>query len=255
MTSERGQCETRPHTHQHAEAPSGPGAADHHDGGHAHGEDTAPRWDAQFWDERYGSSPALWSGHVNPVVRDETAALRPGRALDVGCGEGGDALWLAEHGWDVLGVDVSRVALDRAATRARETGMSARTTWEHRDLLSWSPPAATYDLVTVAFVHLAGDQRRQVYASLAQAVAPGGTFLVVAHHPDDLGVVPGPPHPELFFTAAELTSDLQSAEGFWEVVTAEARPRPGHHPDDHPVTLHDTVLRARRLDHEVGIES
>ena len=232
------------HGHQHRHA-------DQHDAEQAAIPDVTPRWDAEFWDERYGSAPALWSGHVNGVVRDEVATLRPGRALDVGCGEGGDALWLAEQGWDVLGVDVSRVALDRAAARARETGLSARTTWEHRDLLTWSPPAAAYDLVTVAFVHLAGDQRRQVYASLANAVAPGGTFLVAAHHPDDVGVVPRPPHPELFFTAEELTDDLHAGPGVWEVVTAEARPRPGHHPDGHPVTLHDTVLRARRRDDEV----
>lgn len=239
---------------EHNHAPAGPGGAERRDGGHAHGGEAAPRWDAEFWDERYGSSPALWSGHVNAVLRDEVATLPPGRALDVGCGEGGDALWLAEQGWDVLGVDVSRVALDRAATRARETGMSARTAWEHRDLLTWSPPAAAYDLVTVAFVHLAGDQRRQVYASLAEAVAPGGTFLVVAHHPDDLGVVPRPPHPELFFTAEELIDDLRVAPGSWDVVTAEARSRPGHHPDGHPVTLHDTVLRARRRGDEAGTQ-
>jgi len=223
-----------------------PGHTHQHDAERAGGPDAAPRWDAAFWDERYGSSDALWSGHVNAVVRDEAAGLTPGRALDVGCGEGGDALWLAGQGWEVLGVDVSRVALGRAAARARETGLDARTTWEHRDLLAWTPPAEAFDLVSVAFVHLAAGDRRQVYAGLAGAVAPGGTFLVAAHHPSDLGVVPRPPHPELFFTAEELASDLRSGAGSWEVVTAEARPRPGHHPEGHPVTLHDTVLRARR---------
>lgn len=218
---------------------------------HRHDED-APRWDAAFWDERYGSSDVLWSGHVNAVVRDETAGLPAGRALDVGCGEGGDALWLAGQGWDVVGIDVSQVALDRAAARARDTGLDARTTWEHRDLLAWAPPAAAYDLVSVAFVHLAGDQRRAVYAGLADAVAPGGTFLVAAHHPSDLGVVPRPPHPELFFTAEDLVDDLLGGPGTWEVVTAEARPRPGQHPEGNPVTLHDTVLRARRTDWTPG---
>jgi len=219
-----------------------------HDDRHLPEPDTTPRWDAAFWDERYGSSAALWSGHVNAVVRDEVAGLPVGRALDVGCGEGGDALWLAEQGWEVVGADVSRVALDRAAARARETGLVPRTTWEHRDLLEWTPPAEAFDLVSVAFVHLATDDRRQVYAGLAGAVAPAGTFLVAAHHPRDLGVVPRPPHPELFFTAEELADDLRSAPGSWEVLTAEARPRPGRHPDGHPVTLHDTVLRARRRD-------
>ncbi len=224
--------------------------SDHHHGT-AHGAqdddpEALPRWDAEFWDERYSTSDALWSGHVNAVVRDEVAGLPAGRALDVGCGEGGDALWLAEQGWQVLGIDVSQVALARAAARARETGLDALTSWEHRDLLAWTPPAATYDLVSVAFVHLAGDNRREVYAGLAAAVVPGGTLVVAAHHPNDLGVVPRPPHPELFFTADDLADDLRTGPGEWDVVTAEARSRPGVHPDGHDVTLHDTVLRARR---------
>jgi SAM-dependent methyltransferase len=221
-----------------------------HQHSHSHTQgprDEKPRWDAAFWDERYSTSEALWSGHVNAVVRDEVAALPPGRALDVGCGEGGDALWLAEHGWQVSGVDVSQVALDRAARRAREVGLESRTTWERRDLLTWAAPVAAYDLVSVMFVHLEGGDRRQVYADLAAAVAPGGTFLVGAHHPADLGVVPRPPHPELYFTADELAADLQRGPGEWEVVTAEARPREGRHPEGHQVTLHDTVLRARRV--------
>jgi len=223
-----------------------------HGHGHRHVEDPAqapdetPLWDAAFWDERYSSSDALWSGHVNQVVRDEVAELPAGRALDVGCGEGGDALWLAGRGWEVLGVDVSRVALERAAARARETGLAGRTTWERRDLLEWTPAQASYDLVSVAFVHLATDDRRDVYAGLAGAVAPGGTFLVAAHHPRDLGVVPRPPHPELYFTAEELAEALLEGPGLWDIVTADARPRPEHHPGGHPVTLHDTVLRARR---------
>ena len=228
-----------PHDHeeQHGhsgESPDGSGSGER------------PRWDASFWDERYGSSPQVWSGHVNVVVRDEAEALAPGRALDVGCGEGGDALWLAEHGWDVLGVDVSQVALDRAAARAAETGLEARTLWECRDLLAWSPPAASFDLVAAAFIHLGPDERRTAYAGLAAAVAPGGTLLLVAHHPSDIGVVPRPPYPDLFFTADDLVADLLDGPGEWEVVTAEARPRPATHPEGHGVTIHDTVLRARR---------
>jgi SAM-dependent methyltransferase len=218
---------------------------------HEHGDEGGageerPRWDAEFWDERYGTSPQVWSGHVNAVVRDEVAGLSPGRALDVGCGEGGDALWLAENGWEVLGVDLSQVAIDRAAERAVETGLDGRTAWERRDLLAWSPPSQAYDLVTVAFVHLPTEDRRTVYAALAAAVAPGGSIVVTAHHPSDIGVVPRPPYPDLFFTEDDLVADLQDWAGDWEVVTAEARPRPGTHPEGHAVTLYDTVLRARR---------
>ncbi|WP_460460335.1 SAM-dependent methyltransferase [Angustibacter peucedani] len=216
------------------------------DHGHGHQQDERPRWDAAFWDERYGTSEALWSGHVNDVVRDEVQGLAPGRALDVGCGEGGDALWLAEHGWQVLGVDVSQVAVGRAVARAAEVGLADRTTFEVRDLMAWAPEPGSFDLVTAAFIHLPSDDRRPVYAALAAAVAPGGSFVVAAHHPSDADVVPRPPHPELYFTAEELAADLEAGPGEWEVVTAEARPRSGRHPEGHQVTLHDTVMHARR---------
>jgi len=222
----------------------------HHEHEHHHGATEAagdrPRWDAAFWDERYSSSDSLWSGHVNAVVRDEVEGLEPGRAIDVGCSEGGDALWLASRGWTVLGVDVSQVAVDRAAARAAEVGLAAAATFEVRDLMAWTPPASSYDLVSVSFVHLPADDRRTVYAGLAAAVAVGGTFLVAAHHPSDIGVVPRPPYPDLFFTPEDLVADLQAGEGEWEIVTAEARPRSATH-DGHDVTIADTVLRARRL--------
>ncbi|WP_027861565.1 bifunctional 2-polyprenyl-6-hydroxyphenol methylase/3-demethylubiquinol 3-O-methyltransferase UbiG [Marmoricola sp. URHB0036] len=220
----------------------------HH--GHQHeageAEDPSVRWTAEFWDERYGSSPALWSGHVNAVVMTETESLPPGTALDVGCGEGGDALWLAGRGWQVEGVDVSQVALDRAARHAAAAGAEAegRLTWTKRDLMSWRPPERAYDLVTVSFMHLPGGDRRAVYAGLADAVVVGGTFLVGAHSPLDIGVVPRPDDPDLYFTAEELAAGLDDR---WEILTSEERPRPGRHPEGGAVTLHDTVLRARRL--------
>jgi SAM-dependent methyltransferase len=220
-----------------------------HDHSHEHeaqsGEADRPRWDASFWDERYGSSAQVWSGHVNAVVADETVGLEPGRALDVGCGEGGDALWLAARGWDVLGVDISQVAIDRAAARAAEVGLADLTRWEVRDLLAWAPSPASFDLVAAAFIHLGPDERRTAYAGLAAAVAPGGTLLIVAHHPSDIGVVPRPPYPDLFFTADELADDLAAGPGEWDVVVAEARPRSAQH-DGQDVTIHDTVLRAVR---------
>lgn len=217
--------------------------SDHH---HDH-EITEPmeRWTADFWDERYGSAPALWSGNANAVVMAETIDLAPGRALDVGCGEGGDAFWLAARGWHVDGVDVSQVALDRAAGHARDVGreIAERLSWTQRDVLAWQPPSAAFDLVYLSFLHLPSKARLPVYTGLADAVAHGGTFLVVAHHPLDIGVVPRPPEPDLYFTAEDLAAEL--GEG-WEIVTSEARGRPGRHPDGWDVTLHDTVLRATR---------
>ena len=203
------------------------------------------RWTADFWDERYRSAPALWSGNANAVVMAETGELRAGRALDVGCGEGGDAFWLAGRGWNVDGVDVSQVALDRAAGHASDAGpeIADRVSWTQRDVLAWQPPAAAYDLVYLSFLHLPSNARLPVYTALADAVAPGGTFLVVAHHPLDIGVVPRPPEPDLYFTPEDLVAELDES---WEIVTSEARARPGRHPDGWDVTLHDTVLRATR---------
>jgi 2-polyprenyl-3-methyl-5-hydroxy-6-metoxy-1,4-benzoquinol methylase len=207
-------------------------------------EDLSHRWTAENWDRRYAEKPALWGGHVNAAVEEETAGLTPGRALDVACGEGGDSLWLAEQGWQVDGIDVSQVALDRARARAEAQSLQERVSWQQRDVLAWRPPESTYDLVTVTFLHFPPELRRRVYAALAAAVRPGGSFLVVAHHPSDLETtVRRPPEPELFFTADDLVADL---EGEWTVATASSRPKTAVDADEREVTVHDTVLRAVR---------
>lgn len=221
--------------HEHSHQPR-------HEGDHS---DWRPHFDSAFWDEHYGSAPALWSGRPNPVLVAEASDLPPGRAIDIGCGEGADALWLAQRGWSVLGVDVSQVALDRAAGPADEAGLGDRIVWEQRDLLTWSPEPRSLDLVSAQFFHLPADLRPRVYDGLAAAVAPGGTFLVVAHHPSDLDTtMPRPPVEELFFTADELAARL--AEDEWEVQLAEARPRTAVDPDGREVAIVDTVLKARR---------
>jgi thioredoxin reductase/SAM-dependent methyltransferase len=198
----------------------------------------------QAWDERYRASDGhLWSGRPNPVLVAEAAGLRPGRALDVGCGEGGDALWLAERGWDVTGFDVSSVALERAADHARERGLSVR--WQHADLLTESPAPGAFDLVCAHFLHLPTAERTRFYGELAAAVAPGGTLLIAAHAPSDLRTaLHRPPLPEMFFTADELVADLDPDT--WEIVVAEQRPRIERTHDGDEVTVEDTVLRARR---------
>ena len=229
------------HTHGHTHE------QDHESHGHQEFTIEAGHWGAEFWDDRYGNADALWSGRANAALVTEVSELTPGRALDVGCGEGADVLWLASQGWQATGVDVSQVALDRAAGHARAAGpeIVGLTSWEQRDLLAWAPPAAAYDLVTVPFFHLPPAQRVPVYAALAAAVAPGGTLLVVAHSGLDYGVVPRPPSQELFIGADQLVADL--GEG-WDVVVAQDRPRSQPHPETgEPVTVHDTVVRARRL--------
>ncbi|MEY2532357.1 MAG: hypothetical protein QOF29_267 [bacterium] len=197
------------------------------------------------WDARYASRERIWSGEPNRQLVAEAASLPPARALDAGSGEGADALWLADRGWRVTGVDVSPVALARASARAAEHGdaVASRVAWEHADLRTWSPQLAAYDLVSAQFLHPAPDVRPQVVHRLAAAVEPGGVLLYVGHDPSDLAVVPRG-HPELLAAVSEITQLLD--RDVWDVEVAEARPRPGTHRDGRAVTLHDAVVRARR---------
>jgi SAM-dependent methyltransferase len=198
-----------------------------------------------FWDSRYASRERVWSGDPNRQLVAEAGSLPPARALDAGSGEGADALWLADRGWRVTAVDVSPVALARAAALAAEHGdeVASRVTWEQADIRTWSPQLAAYELVSAQFLHPAPDVRPQVVRRLAAAVAPGGVLLYVGHDPSDLGVVPRG-HPELLATVSEIAQLLE--RDVWDVEVAEARPRPGTDPDGREVTLHDAVVRARR---------
>jgi thioredoxin reductase/SAM-dependent methyltransferase len=196
------------------------------------------------WDERYRSHPtAIWSGNPNPGLLAAAAELPPGRALDVGCGEGADALWLAENGWQVDAADISSVALGRAAAHGRERNLEVN--WMHADLLASPPEAGAYDLVNAQFLHLPRKERQELYAALAEAVRPGGTLLIVAHHPSDLATSVRRPHlPEMFFTPEELVAELDPAR--WQIVVADTRPRTATDGEGVTVTVHDTLLQARR---------
>ncbi|WP_305093883.1 cyclopropane-fatty-acyl-phospholipid synthase family protein [Prescottella sp. R16] len=201
--------------------------------------------DENFWNDRYRSSHRLWSGNPNSTLVTEVTGLTPGTALDVGCGEGADAIWLARQGWTVHGIDLSHVAIERAAEHSAEAGdLAGRITWEAADLLAWGPDADRYDLVTSQYVHLPSGQREVLFTRLADLVAPGGTLLIVGHHPSDLDTdVPRPPRPELFFTPDEVVALLDSTE--WTVDTATATSRTVMH-GDHETTIHDSVVRVHR---------
>lgn len=203
---------------------------------------------AEFWEARYvthrGRSGQVWSGRVNETVAREVAALTPGTALDLGSGEGGDALWLAEHGWSVTAVDISATALAVGATRAEQVGLAERIEWVRADLATWHP-AAQFDLVTAAFLHSPVElPRDQILRRASTAVAPGGRLLVVGHgafppshnHEPD---APPLPTPEEVFTALDLPHG-------WVVETSALVERQVTWRDGSDVTLVDTVLRVRR---------
>ena len=200
----------------------------------------------EFWDERYRSADRIWSGNVNPQLVATAEDLVPATALDVGSGEGADAIWLAARGWRVTGIDVSTVALDRAAQRAAEAGdqIADRITWQQADVLSWDPAPLRFDLVSAQFMHLPRPALESLHRRLAAAVRPGGTLLIVGHHPSDLETSIGRPHlPDLMFTAEQVAATLDPDD--WDIVAATPR-RQAVDPDGRAITIRDAVLRAQR---------
>jgi SAM-dependent methyltransferase len=204
------------------------------------------RSDAELWDDRYLESDRIWSGNPNVVLVREVTDLKPGRALDLGCGEGADAVWLAQQGWHVTGTDISRVALDRAAVHAAEAGVAAdRIDWQLHDL-GVSFPAGEYDLISAQFLHSMGDlPREQILRQAASAVAPGGVLLIVGHA--------GFPawehnhHPEVEFpTTDDVLASLELPEGEWEVLLSDEHERVQNGPDGQPTTRTDNALKIRR---------
>jgi 2-polyprenyl-3-methyl-5-hydroxy-6-metoxy-1,4-benzoquinol methylase len=147
-----------------------------YDHDHRHGvtdepgeEYSAERLTQEYWDARYRTKSSLWSGKPNPSLVSETSGLTPGTALEAGAGEGADAIWLARQGWKVTAVDVSAVALERAAAHAADAGpaIAERLCWERRDMLEWQLPRRSFDLVTAHFIHVPSGLRPQLYRRLA----------------------------------------------------------------------------------------
>ncbi|MDG4810452.1 NAD(P)/FAD-dependent oxidoreductase [Micromonospora sp. WMMD1120] len=211
----------------------------------AYRQTIATMFEEPAWEERYRSRQSVWSGRPNPQLVAEVADLTPGRALDVGSGEGGDAVWLATRGWRVTAVDISATALERAAAHADDAGVRDRIEFTHADLRDKPPAEEAYDLVSAQFMHLPPAPRRELFARLAAAVAPGGVLLIVGHHPSDLWTSARRMHlPTMMYTADEVAADLDPTR--WEVLAAEARPRTATDPDGGDITIHDAVLLARR---------
>lgn len=199
----------------------------------------------QYWDSRYAEHHHMWSGEPNAVLVQEAADLEPGTALDLGCGEGADAVWLARRGWRVTAVDISGVALERAAGHAEEAGVADRVDWQRRDLAA-SFPEGSYDLVSAQFLHSPADMPRgEVLRAAAAAVAPGGILLVVGH----AGPPPWDPdaHPGVHLpTPEEVRESLALPEDDWEVLRSDEHERVQTAPDGRTMTRTDNALKLRR---------
>ena len=205
-----------------------------------------PAYDRSFWEERWSQALREHPDRVadrppNAHLSAEVEDLRPGLALDAGCGHGSDTLWLAARGWQVTAVDFSATALDHARSTAEAMGadIAERIDWVEGDLGTWAPQPGHYDLVACLYVHVAGSVEEMVQR-MAAGVAPGGTLFLVGHRPID------PATGAATAAAGQVQVSVDTAvaaldPGGWDVVLAEDRPRAM------AGTGVDAVICARRL--------
>jgi SAM-dependent methyltransferase len=199
------------------------------------------------WDNRYGDHH-LWSGNPNGTLVNEVSGLAPGRALDVGAGEGGDALWLAEQGWSVTASDISQRALDRVAAEAERRGLPVER--HHADANALDAfPAGAFDLVSAQYASIPRTPDGRGVRNLLNAVAPGGMLLVVSHDLEAMRAPVDSGHsrpfdPDAYVRVDDFAAALSDSSA-WDIELHEKRPRPAgaasasQHSDD-------VVLRARR---------
>jgi len=185
------------------------------------------------WDERHSSGDFEGDG-PNPTLVDGAVGLRPGSALEIAAGSGTNAVWLATQGWRTTAVDWSPVGLANGRAKAEAAGVTVE--WLERDLFSWSPPARSFDLVVIVYLHVPPDERSVIYPHAAAAVASGGRLLIVGH--DTINATEGeggPPDTVRLFTAAEVAAELTAADPTLVVERSEVVrrvPPPGRGPID-----------------------
>jgi SAM-dependent methyltransferase len=192
------------------------------------------------WDRRYRGTELVWTAQPNRFVVEELGELPPGRVLDLGSGEGRNAVWLAEGGWQVTAVDFSSVALDKARRLAQARGVTVD--WVLADLYGYRPEPGAYHLVLVAYLHLSPLERVAVLAGAVAALAPGGTLLVIGHDLANLTQgVGGPQDPAVLYTPEAIVAELDGLT----VHRAERVRRPVDTAPE-PGLAVDTLVRATR---------
>jgi SAM-dependent methyltransferase len=205
-----------------------------------------PTQAAEFWEARYQDSDRIWSGRPNQLLVREASHLTPGTALDLGCGEGADAVWLASRGWQVTGIDISHTALERAAAHAAEAGVGDRTSWERHEFGA-TFPEGSFDLVNAQFLQspVRLDQET-VLRQAAAAVAEGGTLLIVMHAgwPSWQSE---PPFEAEFPTLEGTLAELALPEQRWTVQTMATVRKESVSPEGVVGFRDDNVWRIRRM--------
>lgn len=214
-----------------------------HDHAHAQpGTHAAEMFEPESWDERYSGTETVWSGQANPQLVAIAADLTPGTALDVGCGEGGDVIWLAQQGWQVTGADFSANGLARAAQHAAAAGVADRVDWWQVDARTFAAQGRSFDLVTTHYLHPPDGGMSAVVSRLTEAVAPGGLLLIVGHAPSPVFTQLSESHRNAMFAAADLVGAFSDE---FEMLVAEDRPRSVVR-DGQQVDIADATLLARR---------
>lgn len=214
---------------------------------HTHDHTEPTRSAADFWEARYRDSDRVWSGRPNAVLVQTVADLTPGTALDLGCGEGGDTVWLAGQGWRVTAVDISGTAVDRTLGNAREAGVGERVTGQRHDLSATFPDGG-FDLVSAQFFQSPIEfPRAKVLRRAAHALNPGGLLLIVDH-----GAAPAwsqHTHADTYFpTADEVYRELELDGPQWRAERVGSAAREATSPDGkHTGELIDNIIAVRRL--------
>ncbi len=193
--------------------------------------------DASEWDERYRAEGLVWGGPPNRWVVEELSDTPSGVAVDLACGEGRNALWLAAHGWRVIAVDFSAIAI----AKARELDIGGLVEWVTADATDYRP-AQPVDLALLCYLQVPAEQRRSTVRHAAAALAPGGTLLVIAHDSRNLtDGTGGPSDPRVLYTANDVVADLEGTGLVSDRASEVFRPVPG---SDRPAI--DALLRAHR---------
>lgn len=206
---------------------------------------TTEQLPGEHWNAFYSEHEQIWSGKPNVAFAEEVVDLTPGRALDLGCGEGADAIWLAQQGWTVTAVDISTVALGRAAEHAKAAGVGDRIDWQQHELGNTFPDGE-FDLVSAQFLHSKTELPRDgILRQAAAAVAPGGILLIEGH----LGFPPGEhnPHPDIHFPEPdEVIESLALPDGDWETLVSRVHDRAQVLRDGAPINRRDCTVKFRR---------
>ncbi|MGP5253830.1 class I SAM-dependent methyltransferase [Brachybacterium alimentarium] len=222
---------THQHQHQHSTA-------------HDHAPAEPGLSPAEHWEQRYAGDDRVWSGRVNATLAVVVGGFAPGTSIDLGCGEGGDVLWLAEHGWQATGLDISETAVGRARTEAAARGLHGAT-FTAADLSAWQPEPASTDLVTASFFQSDVElDRRAILRRAASGLREGGHLVVISHA--------APPswaddHRGDMVGASEQVKQLALPAEDWATEVAEDRRRPATGPNgEHGEHLDAVVVLRRR---------